>query len=119
MDLELNINLNYKDGNLTVSYGDGSNNESYDIANIDQLPEKARQLVQDEVNEHKRFLSTLRTMDVAGFSCAECGTEIKPGDTYTVCGECGAVFCLQCAKDGALDNHACDDIGDGPDNDEN
>lgn len=109
MDLELNITLTYKNGNLTVGYGDGSDNESYTISDVDQLPDKVRQLIQDEVAEHKRFASTIRTMDMDGFSCVECGTDIKRGDMYTVCDDCGAIFCLACAKDGALDNHECED----------
>lgn len=41
--------------------------------------------------------------------CADCGTPLNPGDFYTVCSDCGGIFCQNCVKTGAFENHVCED----------
>lgn len=51
-------------------------------------------------------------LGTAGFSCANCGTDIRPDDPVAVCSDCGAVFCKSCAENGLLEDHDCDPEGD-------
>ena len=48
---------------------------------------------------------TLCKMEVAGFSCNRCGSDVKPGDFAFICPDCGAVLCENCA---AEERHECD-----------
>lgn len=48
-------------------------------------------------------------MGAAGFSCACCGTEIKPDDEVAVCPDCGAIFCKTCAESGGFEGHECEE----------
>lgn len=41
--------------------------------------------------------------------CAGCGTPLNPGDFYTVCSDCGGIFCQNCVETGAFENHVCED----------
>ena len=51
----------------------------------------------------------MKKIGAYGFSCAECGEDLKPDDRVEVCADCGAIFCEQCVKNGALANHECDE----------
>ena len=107
--MEFNINLKYENGTLTVDYNDGSKNETYAVNDINQLPERIKTIIQEEVDEYTKVESTLSIADHSMYNCAECGAPINAGDKYIVCADCGGVFCAKCAHDGSFENHECDD----------
>lgn len=42
-------------------------------------------------------------------SCSQCGEPIHKGDLISVCSDCGAIFCKQCALNGHLAEHSCEE----------
>lgn len=55
------------------------------------------------------FLADAKPIGVAGFSCDHCGKDLKPEDKVLACSDCGALFCEDCVRAGAFDDHECED----------
>lgn len=110
MSLKFKITLEYENDHLTVDYNDGSATEGYDLSkNPAGLPDKVRQLIQDEIDEYNRIDKFMATATDSFYNCAGCGTAINTGDKYIICSDCGGVFCETCAHNGTFENHECED----------
>lgn len=62
------------------------------------------------LQKESEYSKTLLKMkgNMYGFACVCCAKEITPGDFYSICNDCGAMFCKKCTLDGELENHVCD-----------
>ena len=54
------------------------------------------------------YTKNLTKIGMNGFSCSECGKELKPSDKVCACADCGAIFCEDCVRAGRLENHECE-----------
>lgn len=55
--------------------------------------------------------NTSKPIGTPGMSCFCCGKELAETDKVIVCADCGAVFCMDCIAEGALESHEyeCED----------
>ena len=50
-----------------------------------------------------------KPIGMPGMSCFCCGKELAETDKVIVCADCGAVFCMDCIAEGALESHEYED----------
>lgn len=60
-------------------------------------------------NKESKYTRFLRPIGSTLFSCYNCGKHLSREDLAVDCADCGAVFCEDCVKSGALDEHICED----------
>ena len=60
-------------------------------------------------NKESKYTRFLRPIGSTLFSCCNCGKHLRREDLAVDCADCGAVFCEDCVKSGALDEHICED----------
>lgn len=53
----------------------------------------------------------LRPIGTELFSCDHCGKPLHREDLFVDCADCGAIFCENCVKSGALNEHICEEDG--------
>ena len=46
---------------------------------------------------------------INGCGCAVCGKKLLPDDLIINCPDCGAIICQECADEGALESHDCEE----------
>lgn len=51
----------------------------------------------------------MKKIGVEGFACSNCGELLHKDDVVEACSDCGAIFCEECVKEGALKSHECDE----------
>lgn len=44
-----------------------------------------------------------------GFSCNECGRNLRETDRVIDCADCGAIICERCVTNGRVEDHVCED----------
>lgn len=59
------------------------------------------------------YSKNLKPIGLNGFSCYECGKELKPSDKICACTDCGAVVCEECVTTGRFEKHECPDDDEG------
>lgn len=52
------------------------------------------------------FVESWSQLDVC---CSDCAHTFTTGDHYMICPDCGAYFCEECAVDGEVPTHNCEE----------
>lgn len=60
-------------------------------------------------NKESKYTRFLRPIGSTLFSCCNSGKHLRREDLAVDCADCGAVFCEDCVKNGALDEHICEE----------
>lgn len=67
------------------------------------------QILQGEIKSGGNVYMRYEKVGTNGCGCAVCGKRLFPDDLIVNCPDCGAIICQECADDGALESHECEE----------